>query len=1188
MITDPFPSISLSLVNSMIRFSGPTVADDLAQIQSEGVCAVYNTLVTQSHTVKTAYLADEVGMGKTYIALSVVSIMRHFRPNMRVVVIAPSRHMQHKWIRDQRNFIKNNYLLNDLAVRNDNQMPVRPFHYCHNLIDFIHKAILEHDHDFILRMSSFSLATSSKELNNDDDKPRSKQAYDKMIRAVLDSRKVPIRLWEEQPGRAKLLVGESINRLLRPIDLLIVDEAHNLKHGVGENVAYRNQVLQHVFAGRVEHLLLLSATPLESSYGELYNQLAVFGAESPYSIFKDDEAEQTEQKSKAKEFLIRRVYSLRTASDVSYTRNQYRREWRGGGLLVYDDNISVTRSEHRLIMGLMQLKVQEHLSKRRYPYSFQVGLLASFESYAETVTDKVFHEIGSELRPKRDNSENVDVSLVNAICGRYYSIFKQEPPHPKMDALCKSLQGSWDSGQKALVFVRRIASATEIVNKLNESHDQWLLNRLKYHLPHCSSEIDEMYKDYQRVRSRITKDTRAQETRTSQGGSAALPNEPLDYDASGQDTPEVEDEEGNISCFFTWLFRYSRNHLRTRKNTWRTGGWLRSHIASKSSSLSTLFLFNDVADLLQCDPSDILASTTSITRNDIDSVSADIRYRLSTVLADDIDRYTAFHLTQASVLQYIIENCSHSDVGCKARALFDLKYTCFLKSQQTSASMNDRKTEHEKRGHRLRVENAFRMLREHTLWTRIRTSRNDVFIPILEAFSLSVDRQAVLRREIARELMTNALLRSHAAIDVYSVIMQFVKSLRITPADTIDTLRGQKIVDALVLHLGQRRQGLYRGIDELIDIAEQLQSIIDLNIHVNVNALDPLQNVRRSISSLFRNLTPSSDMTGGAPVNLIRQFRMPGYPFNLVATDVISEGQDLHTFCDRVYHYGITWMPSAMEQRTGRIDRVSSKTERRLRKLTTELQPDEKLQVYIPYLQDTIEVVQVQRVLMRMNRFLEALHDDLVFNDRAEGDSISINPPSSIVINIPPQLTQRLSSSFDINRRKLLNGVRRTPRVTTREIAKREKVLDDVLHEVSLHDAIIIRSCCYVSARRLLLIDHHQFSQNYQCHVSEHHGLLIVVCRSLAAVLPRSYASKLMKLNLPDGVRTLNGEHEDSNMFDCWVVGEIYVDTNAKRETIRRVNDLVERVVCTAQVIDNLDGTDDDHQLFPIDESEKS
>jgi superfamily II DNA or RNA helicase len=1172
----------------MIRYSGPTVADDLAQIQSEGVCALYNTLVTQNHTVKTAYLADEVGMGKTYIALGVISIMRHFRPNMRVVVIAPSRHMQHKWIRDQRNFIKNNYQLNDLAVRNDNLMPVRPFHYCHNLIDFTHKVILEHDYDFILRMSSFSLATSSKEFNNDDDKPTSKKVYDKIIRAVLRSRQVPIKLWEEQPDMAKRLVGESINRLLRPIDLLIVDEAHNLKHGVAENAAYRNQVLHHVFSGRVEHLLLLSATPIESSYRELYNQLAVFGAESPYSIFNDDEAELTEQKSKAKELLIRRVYSLRTASDVSYTRNQYRREWRGGGLLVHDDTISVTRSEHRLIMGLMQLKVQEHLSKRRYPYSFQVGLLASFESYAETVTDKVFHEFGSERRAKRDNSENVDVSLVNGICERYYSIFKQEPPHPKMDALCKSLQDSWDSGQKALIFVRRIASATEIVNKLNESHDQWLLNRLKYHLPHCSSEIDEMYKDYQRVRSRITKDTRAQETRASQVGSAALPNESLDHDAAGQDIPDVEEEDWNISSFFSWLFRYSRSPLRRKKNTWRTGGWLRNHIVSKSSSLSTLFLFNDVADLLDCDPAEILAVTASITKKDVDSVSADVRHRLSAIFVHEVDRYTAFYLTQACVLQYIIENCNHTDFASKARALFDLKYSWYLKSQQNSAFMNHCYKDQEKRGHRLRVDNAFRMLREHTLWTRIRTSRHDVFIPILEVFSLSVDRQAVLRREIARELMTNALLRSHAAIDVYSVIMQFVKSLRITPADTIDGLRGQKIVDALVLHLGQRRQGLYRGIDELVDIAQQLQSIIDLNVHVNVNALDPLQSVRRNISSLFRNLSPSSDMTGGAPINLIRQFRMPGYPFNLVATDVISEGQDLHTFCDRVYHYGITWMPSAMEQRTGRIDRVNSKTERRLRKLTSELQPDEKLQVYIPYLQDTIEVVQVQRVLMRMNRFLEALHDDLVFNDRAEGDSISINTPSSILINIPPQLTQRLSSSFDINRRKLLNGVRRTLRVTTREIAKREKVLNDVLHEVSLHDAIIIRSCCYVSARRLLVIDHHQFSQNYQCHVSEHHGLLIVVCRSLAAVLPRSDAPKLMKLNLPDGVRILNGEHEDSNMFDCWVVGEIYVDANAKRETIRRVNGLVERVVCTAQVIDNLDGTDNDHQLFPIDESEKS
>jgi hypothetical protein len=50
----------------------------------------------------------------------------------------------------------------------------------------------------------------------------------------------------------------------------------------------------------------------------------------------------------------------------------------------------------------------------------------------------------------------------------------------------------------------------------------------------------------------------------------------------------------------------------------------------------------------------------------------------------------------------------------------------------------------------------------------------------------------------------------------------------------------------------------------------------------------------------------------------------------LITTEVLQEGEDLHTFCSRVVHYGITWTPSAMEQRTGRVDRIGSLTHRRL------------------------------------------------------------------------------------------------------------------------------------------------------------------------------------------------------------------------------------------------------------------
>ena len=66
-----------------------------------------------------------------------------------------------------------------------------------------------------------------------------------------------------------------------------------------------------------------------------------------------------------------------------------------------------------------------------------------------------------------------------------------------------------------------------------------------------------------------------------------------------------------------------------------------------------------------------------------------------------------------------------------------------------------------------------------------------------------------------------------------------------------------------------------------------------------------------------------------------------------------------------------------MEQRIGRIDRVRSETDRRLSRLSGPPSGDEKLQVLFPHLQDTVEVLQVRRVLDRMDTFLRMVHEDL-------------------------------------------------------------------------------------------------------------------------------------------------------------------------------------------------------------------
>jgi hypothetical protein len=139
---------------------------------------------------------------------------------------------------------------------------------------------------------------------------------------------------------------------------------------------------------------------------------------------------------------------------------------------------------------------------------------------------------------------------------------------------------------------------------------------------------------------------------------------------------------------------------------------------------------------------------------------------------------------------------------------------------------------------------------------------------------------------------------------------------------------------------------------------------------------------------------------------------MPGYPLILVTTDVLQEGEDLHTFCSRIIHYGISWTPSAMEQRTGRVDRIGSLTYRRLDNLPARAHPDELLQVYYPYLADTVEVLQVERVFERMNRFIRMIHHTT--SDEQVDSRLDTRAEFARTRARVEQITTRLESAFPV------------------------------------------------------------------------------------------------------------------------------------------------------------------------------
>jgi hypothetical protein len=56
-------------------------------------------------------------------------------------------------------------------------------------------------------------------------------------------------------------------------------------------------------------------------------------------------------------------------------------------------------------------------------------------------------------------------------------------------------------------------------------------------------------------------------------------------------------------------------------------------------------------------------------------------------------------------------------------------------------------------------------------------------------------------------------------------------------------------------------------------------------------------------------------------------FNSPLFPEILISSAVLGEGVDLHRFCRYVIHHDLCWNPSTLEQRTGRLDRIRCKAE---------------------------------------------------------------------------------------------------------------------------------------------------------------------------------------------------------------------------------------------------------------------
>jgi superfamily II DNA or RNA helicase len=984
--------LSLDSARALIDFSGGGASTDIASEQQlEGSLALHNLLAKKPFV----YLADEVGMGKTYVALGTVALFRHFHPHWRVLYITPRENIQQKWLKELRNFTANNWRVTDNCVRSFQGTPAYGISVCHSLLDFAREAVLNPRRDFILRLTSFSFGLGE---NTQQWVGKREELLD--LIPWLERSDFSLRDKEE----FKTNFACALNAIVPHFDLVIVDECHNLKHGFqAKGGASRNRLLGYLlgshdapkqflhYAKRFDRVLALSATPLESDYRELWNQQDIFGYGEPVLI--DNEINDAEKKKAVEQFLVRRLTQL-TINGKVHTKNMYRREWRNGGVSVHDEPLRMADDQQKLIVALVQKKVAEVLGSERFNHSFQIGMLASFESFLETAKVKSHNEDdsvfdNSEQTDQDIEREGIDTNSVNQLARSFQQRFGKSLPHPKMDAVAESLKSSFSTGKKSLVFVRRVKSVSELSEKLNRHYDTWLKGYL-------INQLDpKLHEEFEKAFIRYENERKVDQRRELIGKSPDYDMDEEINDLRAELFQDKEDEGANEN-FFAWFFRG-----KGPKGIFSGAAFNRNRLSSEGSAYSTFFENNYVQALLgeTRDPILVIANLVSLSNNE---ARAQLRAHAHSLFLQrsrqkKYQRSPVFLAYQEAALQLLASQSRDKDI--KERALIMVRERFGNKPIIGSFPPKD-------------FPQPDSSLLEKTFFTEI------IKRPTLRACLCPEERfddftTQFRRQEQRRELLVAAARLGQPFVDLWILMVNRLESLSAGVQERSE-YRSKELLDDYLNLLEQQSQrpDEYRAFRELNEIANHFDLILAVNFPTIQQ--ESLKKLPHLFGRALARQTPVGGMSGGINKSLVQQFRMPGYPLILVTTDVLQEGEDLHTFCSQVIHYGIAWTPSALEQRTGRVDRIRSLASRRLQQ-TQNVTDDDLLQVFYPHLNETVERLQVERVYERMNRFIRLMHHQLI-GDISE-DSY-VNTKQDMIVrpltrDIVP-IRERLQTPFDV------------------------------------------------------------------------------------------------------------------------------------------------------------------------------
>ena len=430
--------IDLTTVRESVKFNltGDTLENkNIFELQEKGVLGIWNILVEK----KIALLADEVGMGKTLQAISIISIMLKQNPDSKFLIFAPNEIVQKNWLNEFNKFRPHD------SIRNNNESPLADYVLSKdNIFDLFQGSSNKGKRIFLTRLTSLSYLES--------DNNRNKYSKDLNI--------------NEKSNR---WLDEAIQKIYNlyniRFDLCLVDEAHKLRnYDKGSN---RVENAKKIFLNNNEYLcknvLLMTATPNHSHKNDVQNIVKYFN-------YQNKKSESTSIDI-LNDICIRRPRHLESLNKYDYRE---------------ETGVSLKFSPSSEIFYALYQKLLIEEQEKLKIINTNAGSGRLFFGYLEAFESFDFQD-QSQALSENSNSKDIHkkIEIEDQVLSKLKEPFSNQNnfstiPHPKFDSVTKiEKRDIYESYKnKKLIFVRRIASSSELSSRFNSNINDLLIERL--------------------------------------------------------------------------------------------------------------------------------------------------------------------------------------------------------------------------------------------------------------------------------------------------------------------------------------------------------------------------------------------------------------------------------------------------------------------------------------------------------------------------------------------------------------------------------------------------------------------------------------------------------------------------------------------------------------------------------------